>query len=361
MTRLAVLAAAIATTLVLGALVLAGPGGAAEHVSRPAGAAYTVVDLGTLGGTTSSATAINASGWVVGYSATAGDAASHAFLWRHGVMTDLGTLPGGTSSRANAINDRGQVVGSSDALTPSPSAAGDVVAPQAFLYSGGKLIDIDPDTQPSYPPGSWAYGINNAGQVVGDVLAPSGDSRAFLYSGGAFATLPIAGDEPQARDINRRGAIVGSTFVETSPPFLFAGGAQTNLGSAPGQAEAINGRGTIAGWAKGAGGYSHAFLDTAGALTDLGTLGGLTSRANALDDTGRVVGTADVAAGTAHAFLYRHGAMLDLNQLISGSSGWVLESASGVSDRGEIVGVGTIGGVEHAFLLVPKGRQQPTR
>ena len=47
--------------------------------------------------------------------------------------------------------------------------------------------------------------------------------------------------------------------------------------------------------------------------------------------------------------------MLDLNSLIAGSSGWVLENATGVNAGGEIVGVGTIDGTEHAFLLVPKG------
>ena len=355
MSRLAVFAAAIAVTL-----VAAATGGAARHPAHPGRSAdnvraYTVTDLGTLGGTTSSATGINAEGSVVGYSTIAGDAASHGFLWRHGVMTDLGTLPGGTNSRANAINDLGQIVGSSDALTPSANAAGQVVAPQAFLYSHGKLTDIDPDTQLSYTPGSWAYAINDAGQVVGDVLAPSGDSHAFLYSGGSFATLAISGDEPQARGINRRGAIVGSTFVDASPPFVFAGGTQTNLGSAPGQAEAINARGTVAGWAQVAGGYHHAFLGTAASLTDLGTLGGLMSQANAVSNTGDAVGTADVAAGAAHAFLYRHGVMSDLNSAIPAASGWVLESATGVNSEGEIVGVGTVNGVEHAFLLVPKG------
>ena len=57
----------------------------------------TMTDLGTLGGTNSVAYGINASGQVVGYAHTTGNAAAHAFLYSGSTMTDLGTL-GGTYS-----------------------------------------------------------------------------------------------------------------------------------------------------------------------------------------------------------------------------------------------------------------------
>ena len=51
---------------------------------------YTVTDLGTLGGTFSSAGGLNNKALVAGLSTLAGDTAVHAFLWQNGVMTDLG-------------------------------------------------------------------------------------------------------------------------------------------------------------------------------------------------------------------------------------------------------------------------------
>ena len=72
----------------------------------------TVTDLGTLGGTSSSAYGINAAGQVVGQSYTAAGPSYHAFITGlNGVgMTDLGAL-GRYGSSATGINDAGQVVG----------------------------------------------------------------------------------------------------------------------------------------------------------------------------------------------------------------------------------------------------------
>ena len=71
---------------------------------------FTIVNLGTLGGTDSSAVDINAAGQVVGSSTTA-TGERHAFIWTTaGGMVDLGTLGG---SRATPLRSTplGQVVG----------------------------------------------------------------------------------------------------------------------------------------------------------------------------------------------------------------------------------------------------------
>ena len=76
-----------------------------------------MTDLGTLGGSTSYAFGINNAGQVTGYATTAGDAAAHAFLYSGGKMIDLGSL-GGTSEGL-ALNNAGQVVG--EAYLPTTS------------------------------------------------------------------------------------------------------------------------------------------------------------------------------------------------------------------------------------------------
>jgi probable HAF family extracellular repeat protein len=65
-----------------------------------------MTDLGTLGGPSSFAFAINEAGQVVGRSATSAYL-THAFLYAAGQMEDLGTL-GGSFSSASAINNAGQ-------------------------------------------------------------------------------------------------------------------------------------------------------------------------------------------------------------------------------------------------------------
>jgi probable HAF family extracellular repeat protein len=95
------------------------------------------------------------------------------------------TSPGG-------INDAGQIVGS------YRNNSGN----HGFLYSGGTYTTID---DPLGIGGSYAAGINDAGQIAGGF-----NGHGFLYSNGTFRTL----DDPSASTtsptaINASGQIVG--------------------------------------------------------------------------------------------------------------------------------------------------------
>jgi probable HAF family extracellular repeat protein len=70
--------------------------------------------LGALDGRYSEASGLNDRGQVVGMSTT--DNGLRGFVWRHGVITDLGVLAAGgpNGSRAKDVNEDGLIVGSSD-------------------------------------------------------------------------------------------------------------------------------------------------------------------------------------------------------------------------------------------------------
>src|SRR5690349_12120650 len=55
---------------------------------------YSVVDIGTLGGSLSASVAINERGAVVGASEISGDTDLHAFLYQDGALQDVGATVG---------------------------------------------------------------------------------------------------------------------------------------------------------------------------------------------------------------------------------------------------------------------------
>jgi probable HAF family extracellular repeat protein len=117
-----------------------------------------LVDIGTLGGISSYGMAINRACEIVGTAQTS-QGLMNAFLWKKGKLIDLGTL-GGAQSYAYAINDAGTVVGSS-------WVTGNLVT-HAFIHSGGVMIDLN---RLLLANSGWtinaAYGINDSGEIVG--------------------------------------------------------------------------------------------------------------------------------------------------------------------------------------------------
>jgi probable HAF family extracellular repeat protein len=131
-----------------------------------------MVALGGLGTTSSTATAINNNGQIAGYFVN-GSGQTHAFFYSGGVATDLGTL-GGTSSIATAVNSNGQVVGYSTTASGSQ---------HAFLYNNGTMTDLG-TLGGTY---SYAYGVNDSGVIVGlSVVSGASSSSPFVYANGTM-------------------------------------------------------------------------------------------------------------------------------------------------------------------------------
>jgi probable HAF family extracellular repeat protein len=387
------------------AVALFGVGPRTAETQTTTSTYYKVVDLGTLGGSSSWPSAINDKGQVVGSSNLAGDQNNHAFLYKDGKMTDLGTL-GGTSSEAKGINESGQVVGWSD------NSSGQR---RGFLYdSTNGMRDLN-DLIPA--DSGWtmyeAAGINTDGQIVASSWGntqPDTDIVCDYWSGsgpavGAALVLSptttgdyevhdlgyLGGYYSRATSINNSSKVVGFSYTVPcggGQPFFYDESADPQLqGLSMSEAVGLNNTGKVVGYRKewingscvdvGSGNdcWRAVLYDSATKqiqyLGDLrgtypsGPRGVFGSVASGINDSGDVVGRSGIQDGTyggdVHAFLKESGQpMIDLNTLIPADSGWTITSASAINNNGQIAANGyQDGGGQHALLLTPTSSDIP--
>ena len=105
-------------------------------------------------------------------------------FWDGAAVTDLGA-PSGMNSYALGINNSGQIVGAVEEIVP--------YLHHATLWDNGALIDLNTVLDSSGA--AWmnldfAYGINDAGQIVGDGINISGEQHAYLLTPIAQAPEP---------------------------------------------------------------------------------------------------------------------------------------------------------------------------
>ncbi len=316
---------------------------------------FDVTDLGTLpGGYQTFPAKINRHGHVVGRTHTA-DGVMVPFIYRDSVMTAITGISG--QGGALDINDSGAVVG---------------YGSRAFLYKDGIITDLNSIVGNDYV---VAAGINNSGHIVGWTGITNDIFPAFLLDDTGvhlLAMLPIP-HSSQAYAINDIGQGVGdsSYFIDTGSgetrqlAVLFEGATITILGALPNgrysAARALNQHGMAVGWS-GTGPFNpnvisgtHAVIYQGRTVIDLGVLpGDRSSYAEDINSAGWVVGSSEDPDEVSRAFLYAGGHMYDLNDLIKHNSGWTLGAATGINDRGQIVGWGMRGGEQRGFLLTPR-------
>src|SRR6266704_1745793 len=170
------------------------------------------------GDTSGAATAINDNGQIVGISGICDQAvgrhtAKHAVLWENGGVTDIGNLGAEWWNTPTAINQHGDVVG----------FAGDPAFVEgnplhAFIWTRDNGIKVLKPLRGRVPQhvDSEAYGINEAGQVVGvSCDAEQNDCRAVIWDHGVYPTdlNDLKGSYSAvlalAKDINNKGEITG--------------------------------------------------------------------------------------------------------------------------------------------------------
>src|SRR5579863_10109986 len=126
--------------------------------------------------------------------------------WFKGGLTDLGAPPGLPSRnfdrpRVFGISGSGTIVGTIH------TSAGDLPS-RPFLYDRGRftvLPLVDPTDR-----GGAAVGVNSRGEVVGYDHTSSNRIKAWLWSNGAYSSLPISGTNVVAFGINSGGTIIGN-------------------------------------------------------------------------------------------------------------------------------------------------------
>ena len=231
--------------------------------------------------------ALNDSGQVVGYALDASDENCH-FVWSSGSgMTEVFV---GDIVEVKAINNSGSVVG---------EAAGN-----GFVWNNGSTTAL---TTP-YNNGSYAHDINSSGQVVGRAYDADWNDVAIRWESNGDMTLIGSG---YMGAINDSGHAVGNSYDVVS-------------------------------------GFTRAIYWDGTATTSLGALGATDdSYAYGINNLGDVVGNNE--GGQDEAFLHTSGAMYNLNTLAAGflvpqdglTVGFTrLESAIGINDAGQIVGIG---------------------
>ena len=134
---------------------------------------------------------INNSGAIVGSMSVGGGTVP--FLYRDGVLHDLGTL-GGNSGIAIAINERGTIVGQSSLATGFNF--------RPFVYKDGVMKDLGTFGGDI----GYARDVNNRDVVVGDSRDSTGRFLAFMTDGSGVLRpfLDLPGDQT-AVAINQRG------------------------------------------------------------------------------------------------------------------------------------------------------------
>src|SRR5207249_3996786 len=258
----------------------------------------------------------NDTGSVVGTAATTAFGSGRLpVIWQNGVVSQLPLPVGETLGDANSVNASTVAVGS---VNGGSSQRG-------VIYSGGSATIITQTTSN----GSYfltAFGINDAGRVVGQGIDPNNAARnvGIVFDIGQSTAFEVGAlpdmNGALAFGVSDTGYVVGSSMLNQGSGLPFIWSDQGGIvaiplatGTSEGNARAVN----SAGWAVG---------------TD--------------------------SSAFAIPFLYDGNMTYRLADLLPPNSGWDLSmntssSADGISEDGVIVGTGVHNGETHAYAMVP--------
>ena len=250
------------------------------------------------------------------------------------------------------------------------SLAGLVLRPQPASAADYEFVPINFPSAPNAGNpgffGSSAYGVNNAGVVVGNWANPNtGNVDAFVYANGTYTdVVPTAGSVfATLYSISNGGTSVGSYAGADGiyHGFTYANGVVNllpDIPNVPGLTETspvgINKAGTMVGVFSANTSYSpfSAFVLQGGVYSGYNYPGAVSTGFTGINDLGVIVGNYFDAAGNSHGFYVPVG---DLNN----PSDWVVVNypnepgtqPQAINNLGQIVGFYTDGnGLQHGFV-----------
>jgi probable HAF family extracellular repeat protein len=171
----------------------------------------TLVNLGTLGGANSQAYDVDNTGRIAGF-ATNTAIEARAVIWHEGRTIEMEQPAGHSDSVAYGVNEAGVVIG-------TVGNGVDVVIPALWIDGAVQLL-------PPLPVGdqkSWAWKLNASLQAVGWSQPGFADTRATTWIDGEVFELnelvdtEIEIELTQAWDVNDDGVIVGFGLMESGP------------------------------------------------------------------------------------------------------------------------------------------------
>ena len=301
---------------------------------RAAEPTYEILNVGPTGGQ-ALAYSVNNAGQV------AGSGVRRGFIWSSQGLFMLPPVKRDEACGVSGMNAQGLAAGSSIGAMD-----------RAVKWKNGKAKLL---AKPAGSRSSYAYALNDRGQVVGAGYDQHGQPYAVLWTGSHAKKLPALNGATRsgAFGINNRGQVVGhSGSGGAYHAVLWEGKQVTDLGTLPGYSRCLatdlNEVGQIVGTAEDEEEDWKAVLWQHGVLASLPDLGGSYNRARAINENGHIVGNSGGSA-----VLWRDGQVIDLNTFLPPDSGWELTDAYGINDQGWIVGTGYYGEEEQAFLLRP--------
>jgi probable HAF family extracellular repeat protein len=212
---------------------------------------------------------------------------------------------------------------------------------------------------------SLAYGINDAGQVVGQAFGNDGTSSGFLYSHGTITNVGYAlysiNASGQAAGVNPPPGNIPGDDTGIRPAFLYTNGIRIPINDGPPvpmTAKAINNAGDVVGVLNNA-----AYIYSGGKVSLLGNLGGKFSAATGINNNGQVVGYADLPnSNELRPFLYSNGKMSNLGSVVPDGIPTAINNAGQVVGRttfsaflyssGKVTYLGTLGGLESSAAAI---------